>query len=445
MRYRSTRGQIFGLSFSDTVMMGLAEDGGLLIPESIPRVDLHPRPYDELARDVFQAFAPGLPWERLIARAYDPEKWPRGVAPVTPLGDDFLLELYHGPTYSFKDVALQLLGELFEHLLSERDTTMNILAATSGDTGGAAIYGVRGRDRINIFVMHPKGRISRVQELQMTSCLDPNVFNLAVETDFDGCQQLLKQLSGELDFKRRYRLGAVNSVNWARVMAQSVYYIHAWHQLGRPERITFCVPTGNFGDILAGWYAREMGLPIARLVVATNDNDILARFFQTGVYRRGPAVSTLAPAMDIQVASNFERYLSYRLGEALPAAMEQFSRTGQLSVEGGDPLWSAGSASREDILRTIAATHRRHGKLIDPHTAAAVAVAGRVEREGPLVCLATADPVKFPEAVEEALGYRPAFERPDYEGLPTRCQTLPDDAAALREFIASRSDRTQPR
>lgn len=442
MQYRSTRGKITGLSFADTVMMGLAEDGGLLIPESIPKIALDERPYPELALRIFQAFAPGLPWSDLIARAYAPEKWPRGVAPLTRLGDHSLLELYHGPTYSFKDVALQLLGELFEHLLRERDESMNILAATSGDTGGAAIYGVRGRERINIFVMHPKGRISRVQELQMTSCLEPNVFNLAVETDFDGCQQLLKELSGDLEFKRRYRLGAVNSVNWARVMAQTVYYFHAWHQLGRPDTVGFCVPTGNFGDVLAGWYAAQMGLPVDRLVVATNDNDILARFFQTGEYRRGPAVTTLAPAMDIQVASNFERYLSYRVDD-VPAAMERFRTTGSLSVEGSDPLWQAGAATRADILATIRQVHERHGKVIDPHTAAAVAVAQRFEPR--LVCLATADPVKFPEAVEEALGFLPSFEREGYEGLPTRCHTLANDAGELRELIASRVGKTQLR
>ncbi len=426
-------------------MMGLAEDGGLLIPECIPKADLSERPYPELARSICELYAPTMPWRELIARAYAPEKWPRGVAPVTPLGELHLLELYHGPTYSFKDVALQLLGELFEHLLGQRDETMNILAATSGDTGGAAIYGVRGRDRINIFVMHPKGKISRVQELQMTSVLDPNVFNLAVDTDFDGCQQLLKELSADLEFKRRYRLGAVNSVNWARVLAQTVYYFSAWHQLGSPEKISFAVPTGNFGDVLAGWYARQMGLPVARLVVATNDNDILARFFQTGEYRRGPAVSTLAPAMDIQVASNFERYLAYRLGDALPEAMARFSRTGALSVAEPDPLWTAGAASRADILSTIKSTYERHGKVIDPHTAAAVAVARRQPQDGPLVCLATADPMKFPEAVEEALGHTPRFDRPGFDGLPTRCHDLPADAGALRDFIASRVDRTAPR
>lgn len=439
MQYRSTRGKVHGLSFSDAVMMGLAEDGGLLIPASIPKVDLSEKPYPELARHIFEQFAPGLPWTDFIARAYSKAKWPRGVAPLTKLGRHHLLELYHGPTYSFKDVALQLLGELFEHLLQARDDSMNILAATSGDTGGAAIYGVRGRERINIFVMHPKGRISRVQELQMTSCLEPNVFNLAVETDFDGCQQLLKELSSDLEFKRRYRLGAVNSVNWARVLAQTVYYFHAWHQLGSPDTIGFCVPTGNFGDVLAGWYAAQMGLPVERLVVATNDNDILARFFQTGVYRRGPAVATLAPAMDIQVASNFERYLWYRLGDD---PLRDFSSAGEIRVEGGDPLWRAGRASREDILGTIRETYERHGQVIDPHTAAAVSVAQSFEE--PLVCLATADPMKFPEAVTEALGHTPAFDRPGFEGLPTRCFTLKARSQDLREFVASAVDTKTP-
>ncbi len=428
--------------------MGLAEDGGLLIPETIPALTPLEADYPELARSVLEPFAPGLPWPRLLARAYAPERWPRGVAPLTRLGEDFLLEIYHGPTYSFKDVALQLLGELFEHLLSQSGQELNILAATSGDTGGAAIYGVRGRERIRIFVMFPKGRISRVQELQMTSVLDDNVFNLAVETDFDGCQQLLKDLSGDLEFKRAYRLGAVNSVNWARVLAQTVYYFAAWHEVRRQtgaERVSFCVPTGNFGDVLAGWYAARMGLPVARLVVATNDNDILARFFQNGIYQRGPAVNTLAPAMDIQVASNFERYLFYRLGEGLTPAMEQFARTGRLEVRGGDPLFESGSASRQDILATIRNVHERHGKLIDPHTAAGVAVASRLKRDEPLVCLATADPIKFPEAVREALGREVSFERDNYEGRPTRCQTMPAEADALRRFIALKVDRTAPR
>jgi len=297
MKYVSTRGGIEPLGFQDAVMMGLADDGGLIVPQEIP--DLSDRlddwadlDYPELAFEIISLFTTDIPSDDLrdlISRSYvgtfdsDPE-----VAPISPLGDMFVMELWHGPTMSFKDVALQLLGNVFEYILSKRGGKLNIVAATSGDTGSAAICGVRGRRGINIFVMHPAGKVSPIQERQMTSVLDDNVHNIAIDGSFDDCQRIMKTLACDLEFKQAYSLGAVNSVNWARVLAQMVYYFQGSLRLQRltgAGTIRVSVPTGNFGDILAGWYAMQMGAPISRLVLATNENDILARFFNSGVQR----------------------------------------------------------------------------------------------------------------------------------------------------------------
>ncbi|MEW6277969.1 MAG: threonine synthase [Candidatus Eremiobacterota bacterium] len=443
MRYVSTRGGVAPVSFRSAVMMGLAEDGGLLVPERVPSVGPARSGYAELALEVMRPFADDVPeLDELIRAAYALETYLGPVAPLRPVGDRFVLELFHGPTLAFKDVALQLLGRLFESTLALQGGRLNILAATSGDTGSAAISGVRGRAGIQIFVMHPRGRVSRVQELQMTSVTDPNVHNLAIRGTFDDCQALLKRLSSDLEFKRRCSLGAVNSVNWARVLAQTVYYFAAFHQLGT-ERVSFCVPTGNFGDVLAGWYAARMGLPVARLAVATNTNDILSRFFATGEYSLGAVEPTLAPAMDIQVASNFERYLYYRMGEdpsRVAAAMREFAATGRLKVEGEDPLWAAGRATREDILRTIREVHDRHGTVLDPHTAVGWHVASQLELPPPVVCLATAHPAKFPEAIREATGRDDLARHPRVEaleGLPTRCTVLDASEQAVRDYLSS--------
>ncbi len=454
MKYKSTRGQVEPVDFQDAVLMGLAEDRGLLIPETIPDVsdrlvawrDLS---YNELAFEVFDRFVGDIPrgdLRDLVDRSYAGNFQP-GVAPVARVGDLHVLELFHGPTLAFKDVALQMLGNLFEYILARNDRRLNILAATSGDTGSAAIAGVRGRDRIEIFVMHPAGGVSPIQQRQMTTVLDANVHNIAVQGSFDDCQQIMKHLAGDLDFKRRYRIGAVNSVNWARVLAQIVYYFwgvfRAAEQPGT-DRVRVAVPTGNFGDILAGWYAHRMGLPIDRLILATNENDILSRFFHTGVYSRGQVHKTLAPAMDIQVASNFERYLYYCLGEdpaRLRGLMERFAQTGRLEVQTDgpvDPVFAAGRAGRDDVLAAIADVWARHEYLLDPHTAVGVHVARQVQGPGPVLCLATAHPAKFPDAIRQATG-RDLAHHPRIDALadlPERCAELPGEPQAVREFMA---------
>ena len=461
MKYISTRGGVEPLAFDAAVRTGLADDGGLLVPESIPDVrdrlgEWRGMDYNRLAFEVMRLFATGIPAEDLrglIARTYGPAFQPE-VAPVVRVGELYLLELWHGPTLAFKDVALQLLGNLFEYILAPAGDTMNILAATSGDTGSAAIAGVRGRAGIHIFVMHPHGRVSPIQRLQMTTVLDANVHNLAVEGSFDDCQRIMKTLASDLDFKRRYGLGAVNSVNWARVLAQMVYYFKAVFEVQRltgADAVRVAVPTGNFGDILAGWYAMKMGLPISRLILATNANDILARFFARGEYSPGRLSRTLSPSMDIQVASNFERYLYYRLGcdpVRLREMMNAFARTGSLRVEVSpdgpvDPDFHAGVGSEDDTLATIRKYHERYGYLLDPHTAVGVAVAERAGLDAePVVCLATAHPAKFPQAIRRATG-KDLARHPTIEalkGLPTRCRVLPNDPAAVRDFLVRTID-----
>ena len=460
MKYISTRGGISPIAFSQAVMMGLADDGGLLLPQSIP--DVHGRlgawktmTYPQLAMELISLYVDDIPTadlRRLIEMSYG-ANFVGGVAPLVQAGPLHVLELWHGPTLSFKDVALQLLGNLFEYILARGGPAggqcLNILGATSGDTGSAAIYGVRGRKGIHIFMMHPNGRISPIQRQQMTAVLDANVHNIAVEGSFDDCQRIMKSLASDLEFKRRYSLGAVNSVNWARVLAQVVYYFFAAFRLqerGVAGPIQFAVPTGNFGDILAGWYAMRMGAPIDRLILATNENDILARFFQSGEYSLGTVYQTLSPAMDIQVASNFERYLYHKVGcdsARLCELMRQFASTGALRVAPGsgsvvDRDVVAGVCSRAECLEVIGRYHRRHGYLLDPHTAVGVAVAERFEGAiRPTICLSTAHPAKFAEAIQQATGndlaHHPTLDA--LADLPTRCAMLPNDAAAVRQFI----------
>lgn len=442
------------MGFQDAVMTGLAPDGGLLIPAVIPDVrdrlgDWAALPYADLAFEVLRLFSdvPESDLRELLADSYRTFRHPE-IAPTVEVGRVRVLELFHGPTLAFKDIALQFLGRFFEYTLERRGQQLNILGATSGDTGSAAIHAVRGRNRIRIFMMHPRGRVAPLQERQMTAVLDDNVFNLAVDGTFDDCQHLMKDLFADLPFKQRRQLGAVNSVNWARVAAQIVYYFHAGLRVltsSGAEQISFAVPTGNFGDILAGWYAARMGLPVSRLVLATNENDILARFFGTGVYRRGEVVETPSPSMDIQVASNFERYLYYLLdenSERLRGQMDRFGRGGSLEVdtmgEGGvDPLFAAGVGDRDQTLDTIRRVHRDHGYLLDPHTAVGVAVGDRMRQIGvPMICLATAHPAKFADAIQDAVG-DPAHH-PLLDGLmdaPTRCETLPNDRHAVAAFI----------
>jgi len=457
MKYISTRGGVEPLSFSDAVMTGLARDGGLLLPEFFPQIgdylnewiDLS---YPELAFEVMRLYAdlPDNDLREIINKSYSTFSSPE-VTPIKQVGDIYVMELFHGPTMAFKDVALQFLGNLFEYELGRRGGHMNIVAATSGDTGSAAIQGVRGREHINIFVMHPDGRTSEVQKLQMTTVLDKNVFNLAVAGTFDDCQSMLKDIFNDLEFKDSYRLGTVNSINWARVLAQVVYYVYAVLRIRKEtgaKRVRFTVPTGNFGDIFAGYVAARMGVPIGRLIAATNENNILARFFNSGEYRQGEVVPTLSPSMDIQIASNFERYLYYRTGEdssVVSGMMKSFAAGSAINVqlENGrvDPLISAGTATTEMTLNAIKSCYAEHGYLLDPHSAVGYGIAhDHLNDDEPMVCLATAHPAKFGDAIKRAVGediaHHPQLDA--LAGLPTSYDHLAVDVGSLKEYITAK-------
>lgn len=452
MKYISTRGGIAPIGFKDAVMMGLATDGGLLLPAAIPSLkdrlqELSVLPYADLAYHVIAPFvADDIPEPQLryiINRSYATFDHP-DVTPTVAVGDLHVLELFHGPTLAFKDVALQFLGNVFEYILTERGECLNILGATSGDTGSAAIHGVRGKPGIEIFIMHPDGRVSPIQEKQMTTVLDENVHNIAIEGTFDDGQRIMKEIFTDLDFKTKHKLGAVNSVNWARVLAQVVYYFHAAFAVQKrtgADAIQFSVPTGNFGDIFAGYIARRMGAPISKLILATNENDILSRFFNTGTYQQSDVHPTLSPSMDIQIASNFERYLYYRVGEnpeRIRQMMRDFSTTGALKIERGDDIFVAGRGDTAGTLSTIKRYWENFGYLLDPHTAVGVSVAETFANgQGQMICLATAHPAKFPAAIKQALGVDIA-RHPKLDGiteLPSRRVTLPATVEAIINHI----------
>ena len=455
MHYISTRGGVAPLGFAQAVMMGLATDGGLLVPAEIPRVapgrlaDWARLRFQDLALEVLTLFVgeeiPRADLRDLIERSYATFSHPE-VTPVVDHAGLRILELFHGPTAAFKDVALQLLGNLFEYLLARDGGQLNIVGATSGDTGSAAIYGVRGKERIQVFILHPKGRVSPIQERQMTTVLDANVHNIAVRGTFDDAQAIVKALFSDLEFKSAYHLGAVNSINWARILAQNDYYFYAWGRvsggdLGR--RLSFAVPTGNFGDVFAGYLAKRMGLPVDRLVIGTNRNDILARFVETGVYALGDQVyQTLSPAMDIQIASNFERYLYYlHDGDAaeVRALLDGMQRSGQLAVDGARLAqvradFDAVAVSDAETLEQIRSTFAQSGTILCPHTAVGVRAArGRSD----LVCLATAHPAKFNEAVRDAIG-QDAPLPPKLQGLldkASRCTDLDATLGAVKAHL----------
>lgn len=455
MRYISTRGAIPPISFKDAVMMGLADDGGLLLPESIPTfsaVELESwrgLSYSELAFEIISRYVDDIPaadLRQLIDRSYATFCHPE-VTPVVRQDGVYILELFHGVTLAFKDVALQFLGNLFEYILAERNERLTIVGATSGDTGSAAIHGVRGKQGITIFIMHPDGKTSPVQALQMTSVLDDNVHNIAIQGTFDDCQDIVKALMGDLAFKQRHKLGAVNSINWARVLAQVVYYVYAWLRVAKAgQKVLFSVPTGNFGDIFAGYVARQMGLPIQQLLLATNENNILTRFVTHGDYSVGQVVQTISPSMDIQLASNFERYLYYLFNcdsARVRAAFGQLRAEGKISFT-SDELdqvqrdFCSASVSRVETLTTIGEFYKETGYLLDPHTAVGVRAARKLAAGDTLpVCLATAHPAKFGEAVEEATGQPvplpPSIQQ--LQGLPTRCARLAADQEQVRAFI----------
>jgi len=459
MRYISTRGGIEPLQFQDAVMMGLARDGGLLLPEALPTIDAdvldrwQHLPYQYLAKEVLALFIDDIPehdLEELIERAYATFAHPQ-VTPVCQQGEVYILELFHGPTLAFKDVALQLLGNLFEYVLARSGGFMNILGATSGDTGSAAIAGVRGKSNINIFILHPHGRTSPIQALQMTTVLDPNVFNIAVRGTFDDAQSIVKAIFNDLAFRDRYRLGAVNSINWARVLAQVVYYVYAYLKLRKlgNDSVDFSVPTGNFGDIFAGYVARTLLPPgcIQTLILATNANDILTRFVNQGQYGRGQVVATSSPSMDIQIASNFERYLYYLRGEngaAVKADMEGFAASGQLDLSAFKDRvardFRSRSVSEEETIATIGEFHRQYGYLLDPHTAVGVKAALELRDPArPVICLATAPPAKFGAAVTRAIGSEPPLPPAlaELASRDSRCAVLDAHEAAGKDFVAA--------
>jgi len=459
MKYISTRGGITPISFEDTVMMGLATDGGLLLPQTIPVIPFETLQkwsrlgYADLAFEVIRLFATDIPPEtlqKLIDTSYasfDTDE----VTPLVELNGLHILELFHGPTLAFKDIALQFLGNLFAYILEKRGGRLNILGATSGDTGSAAIYGVKGKKNIHIFILHPHKRVSPIQAMQMTTVPDANVFNIAIEGTFDDCQAIVKTIFNDLEFKERHHLGAVNSINWARVMAQVVYYIYACLRLkGTPlNPVHFSVPTGNFGDIFAGYVAKRMlnGL-IGRLILATNENDILARFLTEGRYKKArQVVPTISPSMDIQIASNFERYLYYLMnesGELVKNAMTLFEQQGeikfnekQMETARGD--MSALAVNQKLTTQTIKDFYHKSGYILDPHTAVGVAaaMAHRKTLAGPIVCLATAHPAKFAEAVRAATGVEPP--RPSslngIEQKPQRLTVMPCSMAEVKTFV----------
>ncbi len=452
MRYQSTRGGGEPLKFKDTILTGLARDGGLFLPETIPNVAdrltaWRQLAYSDLAFEIIRLFADDLPeaaLREIVNKSYAVFRHP-DVTPVVKVGPVYVLELFHGPTLAFKDVALQFLGNLFEYVLGETGGEMNIVAATSGDTGSAAIYGVRGRERIRIFVMHPHGRVSPVQERQMTTVLDSNVCNLAVDGTFDDCQNMVKALFGDLPFRDHFKLGAVNSINWARVLAQIVYYFYAAFRAQEATgaaKVRFSVPTGNFGDIFAGYVALKMGLPIDRLVLATNENDILSRYFNTGIYSLGEVAPTLSPSMDIQVASNFERYLYYLAGEdavKLASWMSEFKTTGTLKPEiPPQACIAAARGDTESTLVTIRAFWDAYAYLLDPHTAVGVAVGLRfLKEDAPMICLATAHPAKFGSAIRQATGldlaHHPILDA--LADLPTRVRVVPAQKEAVAAIV----------
>ena len=462
MEYVSTRGSAPALDFAGATLAGLASDGGLYVPRAWPKFTqdeiaaMVGLPYAELAARVMQPFVgDSLTPEKLLeltTQAYGRFAH-TAVTPLKQLDQQqWLLELFHGPTLAFKDVALQLLGLLFEEFLARGGDPLTIVGATSGDTGSAAIDAVAGRARIDIFMLHPKGRVSDVQRRQMTTVLAPNVHNIAVEGTFDDAQAVVKRMFGDPAMTGRFAIGAVNSINWARLMAQVVYYFAAALQLGAPRReVAFAVPTGNFGDVFAGYVAAQMGLPIHRLIVATNVNDILHRALTSGDYSAGTVTPTAAPSMDIQVSSNFERLLfdlGGRDGAATAAQMAGFESTKAMQLsnaqrEGAARLFSSARADADQMTQALRWAWENTGELLDPHTAIGLHAARAADLPAhiPVVTLATAHPAKFRDAVERATGQRPTlparvgnlFEREE------RCTDLPGDYAAVADYVAARA------
>jgi threonine synthase len=464
LQYVSTRGEAPPLAFDDAMLAGLARDGGLYVPDTWPQLtpdalsELGRKPFIDVAADILHLFA-GSTLSRADALALARAAYARfGHPAVTPLvqvdHNLWVLELFHGPTLAFKDVAMQLLARLMERTLEARGERAVIVAATSGDTGGAAVEAFRGSQRVDVVVLFPHHRVSDVQRRMMTTPPERNVHALAIEGTFDDCQALVKAMFNDLGFRDRTRLAAVNSINWARIVAQITYYIVAATALGGPRRaVSFAVPTGNFGDILAGYAARRMGLPVGRLVIATNDNDILRRAHATGVYETRSVTATTSPSMDIQVSSNFERYLfeaANRDAAWLRGKMGALQQSGRFNLDRAHaPLradFEAASASEAEVAETIRATRAASGYLLDPHTACAMVAAKKSARpQLPMIVLATAHPAKFPDAMQAITGERPPLPQrlQTLLAAPERLSVLPNDLAAVQRFVTERVKSNQ--
>lgn len=452
MRYVSTRGLTPALGFSDAVATGLAPDGGLFLPETLPQFSREQLntwarlSYPDLCLEFLRHFATDIPeatLRTLIAKSYATFSHAE-IAPLVRLNDDlFVLELFHGPTLAFKDFALQLLGNLYEHQCRERGQSINVLGATSGDTGSAAIHGLLGKPGTAIFILYPEGRTSPLQERQMACTGAANVHAIAVQGTFDDAQAIVKELLGDQKFRLQHRLSAVNSINLARVLAQCVYYLYAWLRL--PARAQaeaeFVVPTGNFGNVLAGWMLQKMGVPLRSFRVATNQNDILYRLFTTGDYQVTSVSPSLAPSMDIQVSSNFERFLYFNVGRdpaRVRSIMDTFKTTGQYQFESFDrDTFTASRCTDAEIAGLIADTYQRWNYIVDPHTACGFK---GLATDRPSVVLSTASPAKFPETIQAAIGIEPLH--PSLEALKARPLVktlLPASAATIRAFVDARA------
>lgn len=462
MKYVSTRGLAPELEFEDALLTGLARDGGLYVPVEWPQLSerkikaLAGLSYEEIAFRVMRPYIGDsigdADLQEMIAAAYGAFRH-RTVVPLRQIApNDWLLELFHGPTLAFKDVAMQILARLFDHVLEKKGRRITVVGATSGDTGSAAIEAFRGRDATDIFILHPKGRVSEVQRRQMTTVLDANVHNIAIEGSFDDCQALVKAMFNDLAFRDEVSLAGVNSINWGRVMAQIVYFFTSAVALGAPARpIAFSVPTGNFGDIFAGYAAARMGLPVAKLIVATNVNDILARTLETARYEVGAVVPTISPSMDIQVSSNFERLLfdAYgRDGAAVTRLMQSLGQSGAFEIdavrhEAIRAQFGAARIDENETKATISRLRDETGELVDPHSAVGLAAAAKLRGDAsvPMVTLATAHPAKFPDAVKAATGIHPELP-PAMADLFTREErlaALPNDLGAVQAFIRERA------
>eukprot|EP00930_Biecheleria_cincta_P058375 TRINITY_DN44209_c0_g1_i1.p1 TRINITY_DN44209_c0_g1~~TRINITY_DN44209_c0_g1_i1.p1 ORF type:complete len:495 (+),score=103.29 TRINITY_DN44209_c0_g1_i1:121-1605(+) len=474
IKYSSTRGGASGLSFEQAVFEGLAPDGGLIVPDEVPDVSAtynrwSKLTFGELAFEIASLYCgtdevPSDVLREMMKKSYhtftDAE-----VVPTVKIGDLYIMELFHGPTFAFKDVALQALGNLYEFFLKRNGKRLTVLGATSGDTGGAAIYGMRGKQNVDCFILFPEGRVSHIQQQQMTSVLDDNVHCVAVKGGtFDDCQDIVKDLFADLDFKKEVGLGAVNSINWARIMFQITYYFYTYFKLfpNCDGTMTFSVPTGNFGDILAGYYAKRMGLPVKHLVVATNDNDILHRFFTQGKYDKYPVKPTCSPSMDIGISSNFERYLFDLFGKdskRLSDAMTAFKSSGKLHVEGADLSkaqqdFCSACATEQHQLDTIRQYEQKFSYTLCPHTACGVSAAEQLRDKlqwaslpnHKMVVLGTAHPGKFGDAVSKATG-KPVTLPPNLaclQNAPTKLAVLPNSAAQVRQTILATRSSSRP-